>query len=105
MVEAESRISALTKARIPLKNHEFIAQFTAAVGIGGCCVVAGPDKCRVVATRLRGGPDLHIYYGYTTGFTSEEEVLRCAGGGVERGLSTSRKQTWFVKHPTNRVRY
>ncbi|MDT5322788.1 MAG: hypothetical protein QOD88_5310 [Mycobacterium sp.] len=101
---ADSLTGALAKVRIPLENHEFIKRFTAAVGVADCRAVVGSDKSRVIATRSHGGPDLHIYYGYTTGFTSEDEVVRCAGSNVERGLSTSRKGTWYVKHPTNKVR-
>jgi len=48
-------------------------------------------------------PDLRIYYGYTNGFTSEHEIVRIAGSGAERARS-SRKGTWYVEHPTNRVR-
>lgn len=101
---SDSLVGALNKVRIPLENHEFIRQFTTAIDIDSYRAVITPDKSLVVATRREGSPDLHIYYGYTTGFTSDDEVVRCAGAGVERGKSTSRKGTWYVVHPVNRVR-
>lgn len=100
---SDSLLAALAKVRIPADNHEFIRQFTAAIGIVEYRAVARPDKPYVMATRRDGLPDLHIYYGYTTGFVSEDEIDRVAGSGAEREPS-SRRGTWFVKHPTNQVR-
>jgi exodeoxyribonuclease-3 len=100
---SDSLISALTKARIPPSNHAFIRQFTTAIGIVEFQALVRPDKPFVRATRRDGLPDLHIHYGYTNGFTSEEEIIRSAGTGAERAPS-SRKGTWYVAHPTNQVR-
>jgi hypothetical protein len=100
---SDSFLAALAKARIPAENHEFIRRITTAIGIAEFRTVEKVDKPYVVATRRDGLQDLHIYYGYTTGFTSGEEVVRTAGAGVGRGPS-SRKGTWYVEHPTTRVR-
>lgn len=100
---SDSLLAAMTKARIPAVNHEFIRQFTTAIGIAEYCAVVQSDKPYVLAKRCDSLPDLHIYYGYTTGFTSEDEIVGSAGSGVGRAPS-SRKGTWYVKHPTNQVR-
>ncbi len=61
------------------------------------------DKPHVVASRRDGLPGLLIYYGYTTGFTTEDEIVCAVGEGAERGPS-SPKGTWYVAHPVNKVR-
>lgn len=99
----DSLVGALSKARVPAENHEFIRRLTTAVGIAGYQAVANVDKPYVRARRQDGLPDLHTYYGYTNGFASEEEVIRFAGSAAGRGTS-SRKGTWYVAHPTNQVR-
>jgi hypothetical protein len=99
--EFSSLPGALSKAQIPAANHEFIRRFTSAVGITDYRVVEA-GKTYIRATRREGGPDLHIYWGYTTGFTSEEEAIGVAGTAV-RGAS-SRKGTWYVEHPVTKVR-
>lgn len=99
----DSLLAALAKARIPVENHEFIRRFTTAIGIAEFRAVDWSDKPYVVAKRRDGLPDLHIYYGYTTGFTSADEVARTAGDGAVCQPS-SRKGTWYVEHPTNQVR-
>jgi len=102
--QPDSLISALTKARIPVANHQFIGRFAAAANIAGYHLVERSDKPYVIARRSDGLPDLHIHYGYTTGFTSEDDVVQCAGTEAKRGPSSSRKTTWYVAHPVNRVR-
>ena len=92
----------MAKARIPVENHEFILRVTTAIGIAEYRAVVTSDKPYVIARR-QGLPDLHIFYGYTTGFTSEHEIVRIAGSGAGRAPN-SRKGTWYVEHPTNRVR-
>lgn len=99
-----SLIAALTEAKIPVANHEFIGQMTRAVGIVEYRVVAQPGKPYVIAKRRDGRRDLHIYYGATNGFDSEDEVVRVAGDAVGRGKSGSRKGTWYVLHPVNEAR-
>lgn len=97
-------IAALSEARIPVENHEFIRQITNAAGVDGYRAVDQTGKPYVIATRPDGLRDLHIYYGGTNGFTTEDEAIRIAGGDVDRGLSGSRKGTWFVLHPVNQAR-
>jgi hypothetical protein len=97
-------IAALNKAEIPAPNHEFIQQMAGAVGIVGYRVVDQPGKPYVIATRRDGLRDLHIYYGATNGFATEDEAIRIAGDAVGRGESGSRKGTWYVLHPVNQAR-
>ncbi|CAJ1581853.1 hypothetical protein [[Mycobacterium] wendilense] len=100
---ADSLYSALSRTRIPAENHEFIRQITAAVGVVEFRAMAvDSDKPYVRATRRDGLPALHIHYGFTNGFVSEDEIVRVAGNGVPREQS-SRKGTWYVTHPTTRV--
>jgi hypothetical protein len=99
----ESLLAAMAKARIPTGNHQFIRRFTAAIGITEYRAVVRANKPYVIAKRRDGLPDLHIYHGYTTGFTTEQELVGAADSGAERGPS-SRKGTWYVEHPENRVR-
>jgi hypothetical protein len=98
---SDSLTAALSKAKVPSENHGFIRSFTSAIGIAGYDVVEASNTY-IRATRRDGLPDLHIYYGYTTGFTTEEEISRVAGGAV-RGPS-SRKGTLYVEHPESKVR-
>ena len=93
----------MAKARIPAENHQFIRHVTTAIGIAEFRAVISPDKPYVVAKRRDGLPDLHIYHGYTSGFTTEQEIAGVVDGGAERGPS-SRKGTWYVEHPKSRVR-
>jgi hypothetical protein len=100
---SDSLVGALTKARIPAGNHEFIRLFLRAAGIVDFHAVASPAQPYVLARRDDGLPDLHIYYGYTNGFTSQEEIRSVAGQGAV-GRPSSRKGTWYVEHPINKVR-
>ncbi len=99
----ESLLAAMAKARIPTENHQFIRRITAAIGITEYRAVVRADKPYVIAKRRDGLPDLHIYHGYTTGFITEQEIAGVADSGAGRGPS-SRKGTWYVEHPENRVR-
>lgn len=96
--------AALSAARIPLANHDFIREITTAVGIDTYRFVDQPGKPYVVATRRDGLRPLHIYHGATNGFYSEDEVIRIAGAGADRRASGSRKGTWCVEHPVNSSR-
>ena len=99
--EFSSLHGALSKARIPTENHEFIRRFTNAIGIAAYRVVEASNTY-IRATRRDGGPDLHIHYGYTNGFASEEEIVGTAGEAAQRKAS-SRKGTWYVAHPETKV--
>lgn len=100
---SDSLSSALSEARIPVENHEFIRGITDAVGVDSYRVVDQAGKPYVVATRHDGSRDLHIYYGATNGFASEDETMRIAPHAIGRGAS-SRKGTWYVLHPVNQAR-
>ncbi|MCH9729232.1 MAG: hypothetical protein K0U84_06060 [Actinomycetia bacterium] len=98
-----SLLAAMTEAGIPADNHEFIRRITTAVGIAEYLAVDRADKPYVIARRRDGLRDLRIYYGYTTGFASEDEVVRITGSAVQRGPSSSPKGTWYAGHPVNRI--
>jgi hypothetical protein len=99
----DSLLAAMAKAHIPTANHQFIRLITTAVGITGYRVVVRADQPHIVAKRHDGLPDLHIFHGYTTGFTTEQEIADVASSGAGHGPS-SREGTWYVEHPENRVR-
>lgn len=99
-----SLTAALSAVGVPAANHDLIREFTTAVGIADHHYVNQTGKPYVVATRLDGGLPLHIYYGATNGFHSEEEIIRMAGSAVDRRKSGSRKGTWCVEHPVNQSR-
>jgi hypothetical protein len=101
--QSDSLLAAMAKVRIPAENHQFIKRITTAIGISEYRAVVRVDKPYVIARRRDGLHDLHIYYGFTVGFASEDEVVRIAGGGAARP-SDSPKGTWWVEHPTNKVR-
>jgi hypothetical protein len=101
--QPESLVAAMAKARIPIENHQFIRRITTAIGITEYQAVVRANKPYVIAKRRDGLPDLHIYHGYTTGFTTEQEIAGVADGGAPHGPS-ARKGTWYVEHPENRVR-
>ena len=77
---SDSLVEALGKARIPLDNHAFIRRITTGLGIIEFQTVERADKPYVVAKR-DDGRDLHIYYGYTVGFPSEDEIVSVLGSG------------------------
>ena len=99
---SDSLVEALNKARIPSDNHAFIRRITTGLGITDFRTVERADKPYVVAKR-DDGRDLHIYYGYTVGFTSEGELVDVLGSGAQPKPSSSPKGTWWVEHPVNKV--
>lgn len=103
-IPSESLIAALSAAHIPIENHEFVRKMTEAVGIDAYRFVDQPGKRYVIARRKDGLRDLHIYYGATNGFYSEDEVIRIAGHEADRRPSGSRKGTWCVIHPEHQSR-
>ena len=100
----DSLISALTAARITTDNFAFIRRLTNEVGITSYQVVDLSDRSYVEAARRDGLPALHIYWGYTTGFTTQEEAARIGVGLAATGPSGRPKGTWYVTHPVNNVR-
>ena len=99
---SDSLVEALNKARIPSDNHAFIRRITTGLGITDFRTVERADKPYVVA-KSDDGRDLHIYYGYTVGFTSEGELVDVLGSGAQPKPSSSPKGTWWVEHPVNKV--
>jgi hypothetical protein len=89
----------LAKAKVPVENHRFIREFTNAVGIAEYRLRGD----YIEAVRRDGGPPLYINWGFTNGFTSQEEIDRFAGSHAGCAPS-SRKGTWYVAHPVNKVR-
>lgn len=99
----DSLVAALSKARIPAANHDFIRRLTSAIGIVEYRAQAvESSKPYVLATRRDGLPALRIYSGYTTGFTSDKEIASMVGAAAVQ--EPSRKGRWYVEHPENRVR-
>lgn len=99
----DSLVSALTKARIDSGNHDYIRQIVNGVGIDSYQANVVGSKPHVIAKRSDGGRDLHIYFGYTVGFSSEEEIIRILGPGVPRFPARTPKGTWWVAHPVNAI--
>jgi hypothetical protein len=100
MDTTDSLIAALMKAGIPSDNHQFIRRLTETVGISGYRVVMGANSDSYVAAMRRDGlPDLRIYWGFTTGFTTEEEARRIGVGSDTIRLSSKLKGKWFISHP------
>jgi hypothetical protein len=99
----ESLLAAMAKTRIPTENHQFIRRVAAAIGIAEYRAIVSPDEPHAVAKRCDGLPDLHIFHGYTSGFSTEQEIAGVADNGAGRGPGT-REGTWYVEHPTSRVR-
>ena len=96
----DSLIGALNKARIASENHGFIRWITECVGATRYVVNDTVDKPHVIATWGNGARNLHIYYGYTTGFASKEEIIELLGNRAEPQHS---KAGWWVPHPENRI--
>jgi hypothetical protein len=96
-----SLLSALRAAGIKTDNDMFIQRLMNAVGVSGY----EPKKVGepyVSATRRDGLPNLRVYWGYTTGFTTEEEASRHAAElAVETGPSGKMRGKWYVGHPIN----
>ena len=101
MSDDTSLLGALSEAGIASDNYAFVPRLMAAVGIFGYRAKK-VDEPYVIATRRDGLPDLRIYFGYTTGFTTEQEASRLAAAlGVEYGPSGKLKGKWYVGHPVN----
>ena len=97
---SDSLINALTEARIPGENHAFIRSIINAVDVSELTVNGSTDKPYVLVTRRNGGRPLRIYYGYTTGFNSKEEIIAIFG---DTASPTDSKNGWWVPHPENRI--
>lgn len=98
----ESLIAALRKAGIS-GNHGFIARLVGCVGITDYEARDNPSKPYVIATRRDGGRALHIFHGYTMGFTSREEIQRFLGDTALPEYD-DKSGVWWVRHPDNQIR-
>lgn len=101
--DTDSLISALNKARIPSGNHDYVRRLLQGVGIESCRANLDTSKPHVVARRSDGGRDLHVYYGYTVGFSSPDEIIGILGPGAPLHPAKSPKGTWWVAHPINEI--
>ena len=99
--QRESLTSALTRAGIPAENYAFIRAMVDAAGLTQFSPIDASEPY-VLATGGEVFPDLRIFWGYTTGFASQEQASSVSGVAGEQPLSG--KGAWFVAHPTNRVR-
>jgi len=102
---AEPRIYAsLTEAlaayQVPVENHAIVKRICAHLGIER--FVEGPANY-FKAVRPDGDLDLHIAYGFTNGFASEEEARAAAGEGAALSPSSRGKGRWYAEHPTNQI--
>lgn len=86
---------ALRDKRYPLENDAIVKQICTGIGIEGFYETTGYIK----AARRDGKPALHIYYGETRGFVSEEEIVQAVGTTPRRATSEERKGAWRVSHP------
>lgn len=62
-----------------------------------------PGRNYMEAIRKDGAKPLKIYYGYTTGFASEQEILNSAGD-VHRWPTSKTRRAWAITHPVNNIR-
>lgn len=102
---AERQYPSLTEAlkgNQPPENHALIRQVCGAVGATRFYERAGYVK----AVRPDGRPALHIHFGWTNGFVSEEEVRSAVGelGSYWRSGRAKKKGLWGVTHPINNLR-
>ncbi len=71
----ESLDDAMRVMGVPLENHRFFRQFTAAIGVAKYYRTSSYIK----AVRIDNGPALQIAFGYTNGFLPREEALNASG--------------------------
>ncbi len=96
--DTDSLTSALSKARFPVANRDFIRSITDAIGISVYRYV--PDEERYIsATRRDGRGEIRIYSGYTIRFVDEEEARRVGDGADTIRESFKPGGGWLVSHP------
>lgn len=94
-----SAASAFLAYRYPDENLRLIRRIAENLGIERYESIK--SRTYLKAIRSDGMRPLHIYMGYTVGFTSEQEVLDSAGD-VDRWQTA--RGTWGVTHPVNHIR-
>lgn len=94
--------AALRDHHLPMENDPQIRHFVTALGITDFYDRGSYIK----AARPAGtsGPALQIYYGYTSGFASEDEARMAADGITEHWPSHRGKDVWGVTHLENKIR-
>ena len=92
----DSLDDAMRVMGIPLENHRFIRQFTAAIGIAGYFRTSSYIK----AVRSEEGPALQIAFGFTNGFVSRDEAVAASGNG-EPWPSARGTGLWGLWHPVH----
>ena len=102
MDTTDALLQALNDAGLASDTHIFVRRLMDAVGVSEYEPKKQKTESHIIATRRDGLPNLRIYFGYTTGFTTSEEAARLAADlGVEWGKSGKLKGKWFVGHPVN----
>lgn len=95
-----SLTEALTAYQVPVENHSLVKRICAHLGIER--FVEGPAGY-FKGIRPDGDLDLHIAFGYTNGFASEEEARAAAGEGAVLSPSSRGRGRWYAEHPTNQI--
>lgn len=89
----ESLEEALRAKRFDPENDELIQRFTSKIGIKAYY----EHGKGIQARRVGFGPHLEIMPGQTTGFTSQDEVVRTTAWGDYWYIEP--KSIWAIKHP------
>lgn len=94
---------ALASIRMPVENVPWVRAITQYLGVTECVRTSGYVKAR----RSEGAPDLHIAYGWTSGFRNPDEIRAALGDLAPENPSVwksgrSKDGIWGVTHPINR---
>ncbi|GAA4513872.1 hypothetical protein [Brevibacterium yomogidense] len=96
-----SLADATQEFAIPHENDAVIREVTTHVGIAAY----RPARTFITAERAGDGPDLHIAYGWTNGFTDEDEARSALGDLASEDAppwqSESRIGLWGITHPVS----
>ncbi|WP_277244897.1 hypothetical protein [Micrococcus terreus] len=91
---------ALEAWNIPRENRPLIRTYVQGIGFERFEDRSGYLK----GTRSDGGPPLHIAYGWSSGFTSEQEA-RTSAGPAQDVWRSERKGLWGFTHPVHRMHH
>lgn len=88
--------------RFPIENLAFAQRMMDEVGID--FYEAPPSQSRYFkAIRMDGGAPLRVEYGFTSGFTSEQEASTVAEAAGNARPARSKEGAWYIPHPTNAI--
>lgn len=87
---------AFVHRRVPVENRAFIRSLLNRTPVAG---LARGEDCMIVL-RSDGGPSIHVYRGYSSGFRSAEEIISVVGD-APRWPSARFPGTWAVDHPAH----